>query len=194
MNLIFSVLITLISFFYQNLNDWELKKNQDNVKVFTRSLDNGIKEFLGETILNSTMDSVFSFIMDFNKANQWMYKIKSSKIITPVNEKTFYVYFTIKMNWPLEDRDLIMEVSNIKEKKIIKIELQSQPNFIPINDKYKRIINSSSIWTLEYLDKFKTKVSLQSSSDIEGIPSWITDMFITQSPLHAMKNLQKEFN
>ena len=65
MNLIFSVLITLISFFYQNLNDWELKKNQDNVKVFTRSLDNGIKEFLGETILNSTMDSVFSFIMDF---------------------------------------------------------------------------------------------------------------------------------
>ena len=98
------------------------------------------------------------------------------------------------MNWPLEDRDLIMEVSNIKEKKIIKIELQSQPNFIPINDKYKRIINSSSIWTLEYLDKFKTKVSLQSNSDIEGIPAWITDMFITQSPLYAMKNLQKEFN
>ena len=90
MNLIFSVLITLISFFYQNLNDWELKKNQDNVKVFTRSLDNGIKEFLGETILNSTMDSVFSFIMDFNKANQWMNKIKSSKIITSVNEKTYY--------------------------------------------------------------------------------------------------------
>ena len=63
MNLIFSVLITLISFFYQNLNDWELKKNQDNVKVFTRSLDNGIKEFLGETILNSTMDSVFSWVV-----------------------------------------------------------------------------------------------------------------------------------
>tara|TARA_Y100000741_G_scaffold279189_1_gene218973 strand:- start:957 stop:1355 length:399 start_codon:yes stop_codon:yes gene_type:complete len=132
--------------------------------------------------------------MDFNKANQWMYKIKSSKIISPVNDKTFYVYFTIKMNWPLEDRDLIMEVSNIKEKKIIKIELQSQPNFIPNNDSYKRIINSNSIWTLEYLDKFKTKVSLQSNSDIQGIPVWITDLFITQSPLHAMKNLQKEFN
>ena len=81
MNLIFSVVITLISFFYQNLSDWELKKNQDNVKVFTRSLNNGIKEFLGETILNTNMDSVFLFIMDFNKANQWMYKIKSSKII-----------------------------------------------------------------------------------------------------------------
>ena len=36
MNLIFSVLITLISFFNQNLNDWELKKNQDNIKVFTK--------------------------------------------------------------------------------------------------------------------------------------------------------------
>ena len=46
----------------------------------------------------------------------------------------------------------------------------------------------------KYLDKFKTKVSLQSNSDIEGIPAWITDMFITQSPLYAMKNLQKEFN
>ena len=28
----------------------------------------------------------------------------------------------------------------------------------------------------------------------EGIPAWITDLFITQSPLYAMKNLQKEFN
>ena len=92
------------------------------------------------------------------------------------------------------DRDLIMEVSNIKEKKFIKIELESRPNFIPNNDRYKRIINSNSIWTLEYIDKFKTKVSLQSNSDIQGIPAWITDLFITQSPLYAMKNLQKEFN
>ena len=82
-----------------------------------------------------------------------------------------------------------MEVSNIKEK-IIKIELQSQPNFIPINDKYEKF-KFKFYLGLEYLDKFKTKVSLQSNSDIEGIPDWITDLFITQSPSYTLKNLQK---
>jgi len=194
MNLIFSVSIFLILSIYQNTTNWELKKNQDNIKIYTRNLNTGIKEFLGETIVNDNIDNVFSFIMDFNKANKWMYKINSSKIISPINEKKIYVYFTIKINWPFQDRDLIMEVSNTKEEKLIKIKLKSQSNFIPLNDKYTRIINSNSTWTLEYLDKLKTKISLQSDSDIRGIPSWITDLFITQSPLYAMKNLQKEFN
>ena len=132
--------------------------------------------------------------MDFDHAYQWMYKVKSSKRISPLNEKNFYVYFTVNINWPLTDRDLVMEVTKDIKEGIKIITLDSRPKFVPEDKDYVRIIDSKSIWTLEYVDKKRTKVFLQSHSDIQGIPSWITDLFITQTPFYGLKNLRKRFN
>ena len=132
--------------------------------------------------------------MDFDHANQWMYKIESSKIISPLKQDKFYVYFTVNINWPLTDRDLVMEVSSENKNNIRMISLYSRPEFISENENYIRIRESQSVWTLEYIDNNRTKVSLQSHSDIAGIPTWITDLFITQTPFYSLKSLRKKFD
>jgi len=190
----FSLLLVFYPFWIQNPSEWELKKDQDHVQVSVRNLDNDTKEFLGKTLVNGHIDSIFSFIMDFDHANQWMYKIESSKIISTLKQDKFYVYFTVNINWPLADRDLIMEVSSENKNNIRMISLYSRPEFISDNENYIRIRESQSVWTLEYIDNNRTKVSLQSHSDIAGIPNWITDLFITQTPFYSLKNLRKKFD
>ena len=48
----------------QNPSNWELKEDKDYIKVYVRDYDTGIKEFLGETVVDGHIDSVFSFIMN----------------------------------------------------------------------------------------------------------------------------------
>ena len=73
------------------------------------------------------------------------------------------------------------------------IELNSVPSHIEINPNFERIKDTKSVWKLEYLTKNKTIVSLQSYAVIEGIPTFISDFFILESPLYSLNNLKDHF-
>jgi hypothetical protein len=122
-----------------------------------------------------------------------MYKLKSSKILSKKSDSLFYVYFTVKMNWPLKNRDLVSDVIVSKNKNKVIIELNSVPGHMEINPNFERINDTKSVWKLEYLTKNKTKVSLQSYAVIEGIPTFISDFFILESPLYSLNNLKDHF-
>ena len=46
---------------------------------------------------------------------------------------------------------------------------------------------------LKRIDKGRTKVSLQSYAVVEGIPTFIMDLFILDSPMYSMTQLRKKF-
>ena len=188
---LFISILKLNSFgFYYN--EWDLRKNQDSIKVYIRNIDNNTKEYLAETIINSEIDKIYNTIIDFDNSYKWMYKLNSSKIL----EKTdtlMYVYFVVDMNWPLKNRDLVSDAVITKRNDEIIIEMNSYPDRIPSNEKLIRIKESRSIWNLKRIDKGRTKVSLQSYAVVEGIPTFIMDLFILDSPMYSMTQLRKKF-
>jgi len=195
--MILNLIALFLSFLHFNLfgfnyNEWDLRKNQDSIKVYIRDIDNNTKEYLAETTINSEIDKIFNTIIDFDNSYKWMYKLNSSKIL----EKTdtlMYVYFVVDMNWPLKNRDLVSDAVITKKNDEIIIEMNSYPDLIPINEKLIRIKESRSIWNLKSIDKERTKVSLQSYAVVEGIPTFIMDLFILDSPMYSMSQLRKKF-
>ena len=188
---LFLSILKLNSFGF-NYNEWDLRKNQDSIKVYIRNIDNNTKEYLAETIINSEIDKIYNTIIDFDNSYKWMYKLNSSKIL----EKTdtlMYVYFVVDMNWPLKNRDLVSDAVITKRNDEIIIEMNSCPDRIPSNEKLIRIKESRSIWNLKRIDKGRTKVSLQSYAVVEGIPTFIMDLFILDSPMYSMTQLRKKF-
>ena len=188
---LFLSILKLNSFGF-NYNEWDLRKNQDSIKVYIRNIDNNTKEYLAETIINSEIDKIYNTIIDFDNSYKWMYKLNSSKIL----EKTdtlMYVYFVVDMNWPLKNRDLVSDAVITKRNDEIIIEMNSYPDRIPSNEKLIRIKESRSIWNLKRIDKGRTKVSLQSYAVVEGIPTFIMDLFILDSPMYSMTQLRKKF-
>ena len=121
-----------------------------------------------------------------------MYKLNSSKILQK-SDTLMYVYFVVDMNWPLKNRDLVSDAVIIKNLNNIKIEMHSLPDYIPENNKLVRISESRSIWNLEKIDNFNTKVTLQSYAVVEGIPTFIMDLFILDSPMYSMTRLREKF-
>ena len=97
------------------------------------------------------------------------------------------------MNWPLKNRDLVSDVNLSRSNSKITIDLNSKPNYINKSEKYIRIIDTRSIWNLTKISENKTKVTLQSYAVIKGIPSFITDLFILESPIYSLSNLREKF-
>ena len=189
------ILFSIFLFSYQKEfpTDWVLKKDKNQIKVYLRNLDYNSQQYRAETIVESDINSVALHILDFNNSFKWMYKLKSSKILSKKSDSLFYVYFTVKMNWPLKNRDLVSDVIVSKTENKVIIELNSVPGHMDINPNFERIKDTKSIWKLEYLTKNKTKVSLQSYAVIEGIPTFISDFFILESPLYSLNNLKDHF-
>jgi hypothetical protein len=189
------ILFSIFLFSYQKEfpTDWVLKKDKNQIKVYLRNLDYNSQQYRAETIVEADINSVSSHILDFNNSFKWMYKLKSSKILSKKSDSLFYVYFTIKMNWPLKNRDLVSDVIVSKTENKVIIELNSVPGYVEINPNFERIKDTKSIWKIEYLTKNKTKVSLQSYAVIEGIPTFISDFFILESPLYSLNNLKDHF-
>ena len=189
------ILFSIFLFSYQKEfpTDWVLKKDKNQIKVYLRNLDYNSQQYRAETIVESDINSVSSYILDFNNSFKWMYKLKSSKILSKKSDSLFYVYFTVKMNWPLKNRDLVSDVIVSKTENKVIIELNSVPGYVEINPNFERIKDTKSVWKIEYLTKNKTKVSLQSYAVIEGIPTFISDFFILESPLYSLNNLKDHF-
>ena len=186
-------LIFLFSYQKEFPTDWVLKKDKNQIKIYLRKLDYNSQQYRAETIVKADINSVSSHILDFNNSFKWMYKLKSSEILSKESDSLFYVYFIVKMNWPLKNRDLVSDVIVSKTENEIIIELNSVPGHMEINPNFERIKDTKSVWKLEYLTKNKTKVSLQSYAVIEGIPTFISDFFILESPLYSLNNLKDNF-
>ena len=190
----FLLFIILINPFQKKFpTNWVLKKDVNQIKVYLRNIDHNNQEYIAETIVNSNIKSISSIILDYNTSYQWMYKLESSKVLSNESDSLMYVYFTVNMNWPLKKRDLVSNVIISKKHNKTIIELNSKPDHIDINSDYERIEDTRSVWVLEFLDENKTKVSLRSYAVIEGIPTFISDLFILESPMYSLDKLRNFF-
>ena len=190
----FLLFIILINPFQKKFpTNWVLKKDVNQIKVYLRNIDHNNQEYIAETIVNANIKSISSIILDYNTSYQWMYKLESSKVLSKESDSLMYVYFTVNMNWPLKKRDLVSNVIISKKENKTIIELNSKPDHIDINSDYERIEDTRSVWVLEFLDENKTKVSLRSYAVIEGIPTFISDLFILESPMYSLDKLRNFF-
>ena len=191
--LILNLIISSVGFGNLYQTNWILKKEENNIKIFLRKTLDDRQEYLAETIIHRDMNSIYEEIIDYNSSYKWMYKLESSKILDKKNDSLFYVQFTIEMSWPLKKRDLVSDVKIKKNKDFISISLVSTPDYIKSSDDFIRIKDSKSKWVLSKIDNETTKVSLQSYAVIDGIPSFIVDMFIVEGPLFSLSNLKSKF-
>ena len=196
--MLINFLILYLSFFSLDSHnsshtDWKLKKEENDIKVFIRKNEINNVEYLAETRINGNIDSIFEIIMDYDNSHKWMYKLENSKILEKKYDSLFYVYFTMEMGWPLKKRDLVSDVKVEKNDDFISVSLTSSPKYIPLDNNYIRISDSKSVWKLSKVNDLETKVSLQSYAVIEGLPSFVVELFIVDGPIYSLTNLKNKF-
>jgi hypothetical protein len=190
--LLIFVLITFNASFAHG--KWELEKNANGVKVYTRDNDNSdIKEFKAVATVFADRFEIARCVSRVGDYPNWVPNTKDCRVVEVISPQKRKVYSRLDIPWPATDRDgyMIMRVETIKEKKQTTVYFDDCPG--KKNSDCVRMASANGFWRMTTLDKNKTEVVYQFVSDPAGsLPSWIVNMFIVDGPYDTMIALKKK--
>ena len=175
--------------------DWKLKKSEDGIDVYVRNVpDTDLLEFKGVTILDCNTETVFNVFRDFNSWPSWSYKLATVDVLKKESSVEFFVYYEVEMPWPMENRDMINHLRMTKNKLTGegRIIMESIADYIPEKEDKIRLKDGKGFYQLNPTEDGKTEITYQYFTNPEGVPAWVVNLFITDSPFATLKGMREE--
>lgn len=173
--------------------DWELAKDAEGIKVYTREVNGwDIEEFKVISVFNVKRYLIYNAIIDVVKYPDWYPDIIESEVCKKVSDTEFYCYSKLDIPWPSTDRDgeCHIKVKHNKEEKTTLIEMNVCEKYKSKQEGYVRMTKGKGFWKLTSKGD-GTVVHYQYLSDPGGsIPAWIINMFIVDNPFNTVKALK----
>jgi hypothetical protein len=192
MKLVLSILFSLVLFFGFAQSDWQLQKEKDGIKVYTKSNEGSkLKASKAEMILAHKAEAVLDVILDVSRYPEWNPKTISAETIKKKNEEDFY-YKTVVKAPMVSNRDLVVHVQvKRKSKDYIVVEMVGVPDFIPEEKGLVRMPEYEGIYHLKTQQNGKTHVTLEYKANPGGkLPDWLVNTASVDVPFEIFTNLR----
>ena len=174
--------------------DWQLKKDEDGIKVFTGTDDSSsFKCIKVECTVKASRSQLVALLMDINKQPEWVYGSKSAEVLRTIKPNEFIFHSEVDVPWPCSDRDYIAHITiNQESPQLLTIDSHSEPDLMPAKDGIVRVRKSRAHWDVTTVEKDLLKIVYTVSFDPAGsVPSWLTNMFVTKGPLQTFQKLKE---
>ena len=194
---IIKIILSSIIFFISVENSvWKLRKDEDGITVYTRSVEgSSFDEFKAIAIIqNTTLNQVLDIILDVKYYTIFISDCTESGILYQRDKYYDIHYFRIKAPWPVKDRDAIYESETIitNNGKLAHISLSPLGNYIPERKDLVRMYRGAGFWEVEELPSRIVKITYQFHGDPGGkIPGWLANSVIVSNPFKTLKNLKE---
>ena len=176
----------LFTIAFVKAQDWELKKNKEGVKVFTKS--NPISPFdllKAECNINVGTNQLLELIFDVSRHTEWVYNSVQSVPIKKISQYDIIYYGETYAPWPVSNRDLIIHLKAITDSTsgICNITAISEPTLKPLVDGKIRVPRSISKWKLTPINDQTTHVIYTLDIDPGGsLPAWLVNFASIEGP------------
>ncbi len=192
------ILVTLSLFLYSFASaqtTWELAKEKNGIKVFTRKETNSkFKSIRVEATLNGTLDKLLRVLMDAGSNKNWVYNTNNSYIIKRLGTYETISYTETNVPWPGSNRDIPLHMHLIPDRKsnTLKVITKGEPEAIPQKKGIVRIPYFNSWWDVKYDGRNKLSIVYFLEMDPGGsVPAWLVNMFIAKGPYETFTGLVK---
>ncbi len=172
---------------------WELRKEKENIKVFTRSnVSFGLHAFRGEAIIPSSAGQIVSTLKDASNWHQWVPDCASSKMLAAKDSNIQMHYTVTDLPFPLADRDLILHLDFLQTTAGYHIKLSGLPEHLPPVDGLVRVPHLKGDWIIVALSENESHVTYQVHTDPGGsVPTWLANSTAVSTPFNTLKNLRE---
>jgi len=175
--------------------DWSLKKDKNNIKVFTRKTKNfKVDEIKVECEFDGRVSQLVAVLLDVNKHYEWVYKTDKSQFIKKNTDTDIFFYTEIQAPWPFLNRDLTVRLKlQQNSNKIITIEANNVNDLLPEKKHIVRVKYSRANWIITPLTNKKFKIEYRVQIDPgEGVPAWLLNLFIANGPYDTFLKLREQ--
>lgn len=189
------ILFPVFSYAFPVQSDWELKKEKNSIKVYTRDRDNStLKEFKVVTTINTTIDKALDLLLDVTLYPEWQSNCIQSSIVEQKDVNHFYTYVLNEAPWPVSNRDIIVENQVHKnEDGSITIEMNALKDRNLVEDKENtiRMTYMVGFWKLTPRGD-QVEIIQQVHADPEGkIPNWLANFAVVDSPYKTFSMMKE---
>ena len=185
------VLLLLLTQAYAQ--DWEIKKNKDGIKVYTKVNPQSPFDLLkAECEVAVNADVLLQLIFDVSKHKLWVYNTEQSVLIKRNSAYDILYYGETYAPWPVSNRDLVIHLIASRDSLtgIYTINGKSKPDLKPEVEGKIRVPRSEAVWKLVPLGNNKTRVSYSLDIDPGGsIPAWLVNYASVEGPYLSFKSL-----
>ncbi|MEP6595216.1 MAG: START domain-containing protein [Ginsengibacter sp.] len=176
-------------------HDWELSKDKNNIKVYTRKTDSSVfKSVKVEAILAGTPEKLADILMGVERNIKWVYHTKTLRLIKRYNNNELIYYAETTLPWPMKNRDQAIRINLFPDSinRKLKITTVGEPNAIPATKGIVRVPYFLGIWQVNAIDNKRISIQYYLNVDPGGsIPGWIANMFVAKGPYETFINLSK---
>jgi len=173
---------------------WDLKKNEDGIKVYTQDVKKSkYDEFKAVTEINASFEKVKQALLDFKSYPRWQKKIDEIEV------RNGYMYKRLDFPFPLSDRFAFYKIEVNGGNDELRIEFKSIPyEKLPENVKslFQKPLSGVEmedrvLFTAMRLPNGKVKVEYSALVDPKGVPAFIFNSKIVEAGYKTLINLKE---
>lgn len=176
--------------------DWNLTKDKDGIKVYTRKTENfKFDELKVECEFEGRISQLAAVLLDVNNHYQWVYKTAKSQLLKTLSATDLFFYTEVECPWPIANRDLVVHMSLVQnlQNKVMTVEAENVNDYLPDKDNIVRMKYSRVTWTVTPLNNKQFKVDYRIQIDPGGsVPAWILNLFASKGPYETFMKLKEE--
>jgi START domain len=175
---------------------WELKKEEDGIRIYTRTADNSrFNEVKVETIVSGKLSSLAALILDIGSYPNWSFNTEKTSVLKRVGPAELYYYSLIHSPWPASDRDLAvhLHISQDSSTRTMYIHATGIPGYIPEKKGIVRVPVSIERWVVTPLpgDRIRINYELQVDPGASA-PAWLINLLSTKGPFETFCHIRDQ--
>ncbi len=175
--------------------DWELKKSENGINVYSKSSDTSrIKPIKVICELDGTLSQLTKLLLDAKAHEEWVFNTNISYVVNQVSPNEQIYYSEIKFPWPLANRDVVahMTLNQDPASKVLTVKVVAIEGELAKKEGIVRIPSSTVTWKVKPVSAEKLAVEYVAHADPGGsIPVWLVNSFSTKGPIETFGRLKK---
>ena len=175
---------------------WELKKDKDSIRVFTRTSETSkFNELKVEFSLRGSYGQLRAILEDVENYKSWVYATKTSNLVEKKGTGDLIYYSEIAAPWPISNRDFY---SNTRiwidsTQGALHITSRNVSDSYPHIGHIVRIPYLKADWSVSVLSPGWLRIEYTLGWNPGGsIPAWVANMFSTNGPFQSFSQLKKK--
>lgn len=169
---------------------WELKKNEQDIQVYTQHIEGSeFQAFRGKTRIKASIKKAVAFNMDLKRTPDWLHECKESRLLNQISDQEHYIYYVTDAPWPVSDRDYILHstIDQDPATLAVTIRFRAVTDNAEASDDCVRVTEINGFWRFTPAQDGWLEVEYETHADPNGdIPAWLANSFVVEQPFQTL--------
>jgi len=183
--------------FPEESSSWELRKHDDDVFIYQRWVEaepgRKARELYAEIQVKSNPEQLAQIIRNEKYGTEWLSMADEYKVLKKNSDLEWFAYskfdFLPALRFDLVARNQM--ITNSADHSIV-IGISGQPNYLPEDEKYRRLSHFEGKWEFVSTDGTHSRIRYYMFSKTKPfLPRWITDPFVFNEMGNCVSNVKK---